>query len=237
MGAGKRAATQAPVTRECLLLHQITDRAESPVFQLAHIELPVRGLILRPAQEDVARRLHDALALDHPLALVTLELLPKPLEYGLAGFLDLQEQRSAVAAHKQPDGAKRADAADADHLERDILERISIDETKPVGRQAARVGVEGAPGVDMVAGVALGREVIDKRRPVGDARLLSLDEMGKVVVFRQVVAGPGENTSEFAPERAMLDPLDLASEIDFAVPDFHRRKLRQVAHAAAVCFD
>src|SRR6266699_530202 len=76
MGAGKRAAAQAPVTRECLLLHQIADRAESPVFQLAHIELPVRSLILRPAQEDVARRLHDALALDHPLALVPLNFCP-----------------------------------------------------------------------------------------------------------------------------------------------------------------
>ena len=30
---------------------------------------------------------------------------------------------------------------------------------------------------------------------------------------------------EFAPERAMLNPLDLASEVDFAMPDFHRRKL------------
>src|SRR5215472_12538745 len=99
MGAGKRAATQAPIARECLFLHQVAYRAESPVFQLAHVELPVRGLILCPAQEDVARRLHDALAFDHSLALVALELLPKPLEYGFAGFLDLQEQRRAVAAH------------------------------------------------------------------------------------------------------------------------------------------
>ena len=59
-------------------------------------------------REHVARRLHDTLTLDHPLALVALEFRRQPFEHGFAGFLDLQEQRRAVAARVQPDGAERA---------------------------------------------------------------------------------------------------------------------------------
>src|SRR5262249_58600594 len=100
-------------------LDQFADRTEPPVLELAHIELPVRRGILGPAEEQVACRLHDALALDHPLALVALEFWRQPLEHGWAGLLELQEQRPAVAAPLTPDGAERADAADADHLEGD----------------------------------------------------------------------------------------------------------------------
>src|SRR5438128_7752338 len=115
MGAGKRAPTKAGVARQRSLLNQLADRTESPVLQLAHIEVPVRCDVLRPAQEEIARRLHDALTFDHPLTLVTLECRPEPLEHGFAGFLDLQEPRRAVAAHVEADGPERAKPADADH--------------------------------------------------------------------------------------------------------------------------
>jgi hypothetical protein len=58
---------------------------------VTHIEISVRSNILRPTQEDIARRLHDALTLDHPLALMARKFRRQPLEHRLAGFLDLQE--------------------------------------------------------------------------------------------------------------------------------------------------
>src|SRR5438552_17355644 len=103
MGARKRPPTKAGVARQCSLLNQLADRTEPTVLQLAHIEVSVRCDVLRPAQEDVARRLHDALTFNHPLALVALEFRRQLLEHGFAGFLDLQEQRSAVTAQVEAD--------------------------------------------------------------------------------------------------------------------------------------
>src|SRR5262249_14006493 len=149
---------------------------------MAHIELSARRDILRPAEKDVARRLHDALSLDHPLALMAFEFRRQPFEHGSSGLLDLQKERRGVAANVEPDGAERSNAADADHLEGNVLERVSIDEKMPVGRQAARIGVERTFGVEMVTAIALGGEMIDERRPILDARLLALDQMREVVV-------------------------------------------------------
>jgi hypothetical protein len=77
----------------------------------------------------------------------------QPLEHRLAGFLDLQEEWSAIAANVQPNGAERANATDANHLEGDILQPISVEETKPVGLQAALISVKSAPGIEVVTGV------------------------------------------------------------------------------------
>src|SRR5580765_1551058 len=111
MGARERTSAQLPIACERLLLDQLADRAKPPVLQLAHIELTLRCGVLGPAQEHVAGRLHEPLALDHALALMAVEFRGEPLEHGLARFRYLQEQRCAVAAHVEPDGAERADAA------------------------------------------------------------------------------------------------------------------------------
>src|SRR5262249_46640678 len=158
------------------------DGAQPPVLQLANIELAARSSVLRPPQEYVARRLHDALALHHPLALVALELGRQLLEHRRAGFLQLQEQRGAVPAQVQPDGAEGADAADTDHFEGDVLELVSVDKKKPVGWQAFLISVKHAPSIEVVAGVALRFEMIDERRPIRDARLPALDQTREIIV-------------------------------------------------------
>src|SRR5262245_55777032 len=237
MVTGERTPAQARVALERPLLNQLADRTEPPVLQMAYIEVSMRRNVLRPTQELVTRRLHDTLTLDHPPALVAVEFRSQPLEHGPAGFLDLQEQRCAVAAHVERDCAKRANAADADRLEGDVLERISIDEAKPIRRQPAFIGGERALGVDVMAGVALDGEMIDQRWPIRDARLLALHQTREVIVFREMVACLGEDTLQLAPERGMLDALDLARELDLAVPDFQWGKLCQVPHPAAIGLD
>ena len=82
---------------------------------------PVRPL---PAEQDVARRLHQALALDDPLPVV---LVPARAEVRLEdrglGLLDLHQQRVVVvAAEQQDDPRPGADAADADDLAGDVDE-------------------------------------------------------------------------------------------------------------------
>src|SRR5262249_22683239 len=87
MRTGKRAPAQARVIDEGTLLDEFADGAEPPVLQLAHVEMSARRRVLRPPQEDVARRLHDMLTFDDPPAGVTLEFGPEAFEHGFSRFL------------------------------------------------------------------------------------------------------------------------------------------------------
>src|SRR3954468_15239060 len=131
MRAGESASAQLRIMDEGILLDHLGDRTQSSVLQLAHIELALRRVVFRPTQEDVTGRLHGALTLDNPPAGMIPELRPEPFEHGLLSLLELQEQGRAVRTEEQPNGTKRADAANADSLERHILEFISLEQGKP----------------------------------------------------------------------------------------------------------
>src|SRR5262249_38550824 len=87
-----------------------------PVPQLAYVEvpfLPVGSNCAIPAEEDVAGRLHQVLAVDHPLSVVCLLTSPDVfLEHGGLGLLGLQEQRIAViSAEEEHDPGPGTDAS------------------------------------------------------------------------------------------------------------------------------
>src|SRR5215510_14067286 len=127
---------------------------------MPYIELAARWAIFRPAKEEVARSLHDALPLDHALALVTFELRRQAFEHGRAGFFDLQEQWRAIAAGVEPDGAEGANAADANHFEGDVPQRIAIEQATAIRRESRRIGVERPFDIDVMADVTFGLEMI-----------------------------------------------------------------------------
>jgi len=58
---------------------------------VTHVEVPAGHSVLRPAQKDVARRLHGPLPLDNPPAGMPVEFRPEAFEHGFSGFLELQE--------------------------------------------------------------------------------------------------------------------------------------------------
>src|SRR5262249_34062018 len=161
----------------------IADRTQPPVLQLPNIELPVRSGVFRPPQEYVACRLHDTLTLHHPLALVARVCRSQSLEHRRARFLQLQKQWRAVPAHIKPDGAERADAADANHFEGDVLELVPVNKQKSVGGQPFLVGVKYASCIER--GMV---EMINEWRPICDPRLPALDEAREVVVLGEMVA-------------------------------------------------
>src|SRR5262249_59845813 len=105
---------EAGVVERSVLLSEFADRPEPPVLQLAYVEMSAWRLILRPAKEDVARRLHDMLTFDDPPAGVTIEFGPEAFEHRSSCFFDLKEQRRAVPAHEQTNRAKRPHASDTD---------------------------------------------------------------------------------------------------------------------------
>src|SRR6266478_4224772 len=55
MGACERAPAQMRKAGQRPLFHQLADRSETPVLQLAHVEISPRRVVLRPTEEDVAR--------------------------------------------------------------------------------------------------------------------------------------------------------------------------------------
>ena len=111
-------------------------------FKLPHIAVLVVAAIRRPAEEKVRRGLHDALADHDPLALVGVKARPRiRRQHRGTRLLHLQQQRRVVAASPAGDGAERADAADAHHLERDIGQPVAVQQHAALLRQAELVGV------------------------------------------------------------------------------------------------
>src|SRR4051812_24806627 len=208
------------VVHEGTLLHELADRPEPPVLQLAHVEVPLGSRVLRPSQKDVARRLHDMLAFDAPLARVTLEFSPEAFEHGCSRLLDLKEEGSAVAAREQADRAERANASDPDRLERYVIERVAIEQVQPLRRKPLLVGGEHAFGVDAMPRVVVAREMIDQRRLVYDAGLSTRYEMREVVVLPKPFARFCEDGMQALSERAILDLSDFSQQLNPAVPDF-----------------
>ncbi|MCY1516800.1 hypothetical protein D9M68_514540 [compost metagenome] len=135
-------AAQRGVAAEDLGIHQFKLGRQLHVAQLAHVEVPPERP-LGPAQEQVAGRLHQALALDHAAPLVRrLRPLEETRHHRARGFLDLQEQRLVMLVDHQQDHAARADAADPDHLEGLVVAREMAQQPAPVGRQRRQVVLE-----------------------------------------------------------------------------------------------
>ena len=112
------------------------------VVQLADAEL-VAGAGT-PAEEQVARRLHQSLTLDDPPAVV--DVLARPderREHRLLGFLHLQDERvEARAALPDHDEATRADRTDTDDLARRVDELDLVEQTASIVGQRPRVTLE-----------------------------------------------------------------------------------------------
>jgi hypothetical protein len=115
----------------------------------------------------------------------------------------------------------RANAADTDHLKGDILERISVEQVKPVGLEAILISLESPLGIEVVASIACGREMIDQRRSVLDPGLFVFYQMGKVVILGESVARFSENGLQFAAQRAAAA----------------RNENRQLSRHGVLCFD
>ena len=98
---------------------------------------PVEPGCSLPAEQDVARRLHQALALDDPLAVVAVPAGAEVrLEHRGLGLLDLQQERVVVvAAEHQHDPRPGPDAAHADDLAGDVDEPVALDEDPAIVRE------------------------------------------------------------------------------------------------------
>ena len=91
------------------------------VSELAHIEV-TSSTTLGPAEEDIAGRLHEPVAVHDTLSVVWEDALSRiGLQDRSARLLELENERISSAGHQQNHRAGGADAPDADDLDCSVL--------------------------------------------------------------------------------------------------------------------
>lgn len=236
-GRHHRPSTCSSAVFSCAVLD---DGRDLHVAQLAHVDVAAqRGA--RPAEEDIAGRLHQALAGHHALPLVGVQALAcMGLQHRRARLLHLQEQRVVVRGHEQAHAADGADAADADHLECVVEEVIAVEQRARVLGQAVAVEGEHLGIVGRGPRGLIGRGVEDQRRLVLDARAgallrhqLRIQELRRRLALRLFQA-LGEALAHLLQHLRVGRAVLVALQVDLVVPDVQGAHRRVVGHALAV---
>ena len=216
------------------------------VPELAHVE--VVGLAVEPghavpAEQDVADRLHQPLALDHAPPGVAEPAAPdEALQHGGLRLLGLQEQRVAlVAAEEQQDPGAGADAADADDLARHVAVAVEVVRGPPVFRQRLPVVAEG-----LLHGVREARPLValeqfpgrhEQRRVAAQPRLAlhlggEAGERAEVVLHLRARHVLGHPLGVLAPQRRDVAPDEVG--VEPRVPELDGALLGHLQHRLAV---
>ncbi len=139
MGPGQRPAARRGVERHAFGHHHLDVDRALHVAQLSPVEAARDVGAGGPAEEDVAGRLHQPLALDDPLAgLPVTALRQVALEHRARRLLQLEEQRVLlVPALEECDEGTGPDAPHPDHLACDVDELEPLDQAAPVRTAAS----------------------------------------------------------------------------------------------------
>ena len=190
MRAGERPRAVVRVLAQLVRVHRLEIGGRLHVAELPHVERARPRQ--RPAQKHVARGLHHALAAHDALAVVRELARPEMRrQHRRQRLFDLQDERVVVVRGEQRDGAARADAPDADDLDRGVEQRVPVEQHLHVGRQVPRVGADDLGDVEVVVvrrrGVVQRRRVVDEPpRAVDDVR--ELRDGGAHGVGRRLIA-------------------------------------------------
>src|SRR4029453_18548007 len=103
----QRRSGQLPVGAHRMGVHALRGPRALPVAQLPDVEVARvtrQALGPYPSEEDVARGLHQPLALDHPLTLIRdMTLADEGSEHRVLGLLGLEEERIGLVATEHED--------------------------------------------------------------------------------------------------------------------------------------
>ena len=215
--------------------------------------VPSRPLTRIQPEEDVARRLHQALP-DHdaPAVVVVLALADEPLEHRGLGLLRLEEQWVLlVSPDEEVDPGARADAADADDLAGgvDVLELLDrmvvIGERAPVlldqrAHQLLRVVARACSGrtSSSIGTISGGSGTIRSLPSISSVRFAKTLMLSRVRGLRDVL----RRLLPFLlaePLRSDLgaDPAHHLLDVHVVVPRLERPEVRRVPHHQPVLAD
>jgi hypothetical protein len=174
------AIPHSAMDRESLRRQGIDIDRPLAIPQLANVEVPLAAVepeCREPAEEDVARGLHQPLSLDHALAMSFERARPRVwLQHRSRGLLRLHEQRVlSVAAHHQHDPGMRPDTSDADDLPGQVDESVAVEQVLAIALEAVAIAAKYlAHPVPEVQALIPGEELAhgdDQRRIADDPRL------------------------------------------------------------------
>jgi hypothetical protein len=193
--------------------------------------VPVVAGILRPAQEDVRHGLHQPLSRHHALSLIGIDATPRERrQHRWLRLLELQQKHVVVGGGEQPDGAERTDAADADHLERQIGQPVARQQRRSLLGQSRCVGGEGG-----ARGIRVGVVVATHQR--NHQRRMRADAPRPGTAFQQLrIASPRRSQHLLqAPgltlaQAVVLNAADQPGDIDARPPCIQRIQRRQRRH-------
>src|SRR6516162_10236342 len=145
VGAGQRPRTRLGVlTHDTRRVH-LDEHLDLHVPELPHIKMTAQ-LTFRPAEEEIAGGLHEPTTSHDALAVVGVGALTRiTFQDRTACLLDLEEKRIVLTRHQERDRAPRANAADSDHLDRNVKELELIQEPTPIFLEGFPVASKGLP--------------------------------------------------------------------------------------------
>src|SRR5262249_23785264 len=122
------------------------------------IKLSARDVVLGRAEKNIAGGLHHPLAFNDATTLMSFvpQLAAEPLQHGVLRLLELQEKRLVISGQEKSDAAKRADRADANRLEDEVLHREAVEELQSILCNALPIRGEHSLKAQPVPGVTLG---------------------------------------------------------------------------------
>src|SRR5215469_9561158 len=143
-------------------------------------------------------------------------------------LLDLQEQRSFVVGQEQADRAERADAADPDDFEGDVLKMIAPQQYAPILLQCLGIGDEGLACIELMAA-----QMAHERRLVSDAPTAAdlLHEAKMVLPCRKHA---GKALLLLTAELWWVDLGEHSAKVDAHAPSVERRQSRQIRQLFAI---
>src|SRR5262249_39536680 len=103
------------------VVHGVDIGSSLAVAQLPHVEVHVQTRIRRPAEKNVAGRLHQQLSFNDALAVIAVGTAARVgLEHRSACLLELEKERVVVTSHEERNDTAGSDAAYTDDLDRDV---------------------------------------------------------------------------------------------------------------------
>src|SRR5271157_3594774 len=140
-------------------------------------------MVGHPAEKNIARGLHDPLARDDPFALVSVCCRARVgFEDRMPGLLGLQDQLVASLGPVEEDKTSCSDTSDADDLDSDIVEAVTIIEDPALGREGGPVLLQ--RNGKLLFHLPFFRRMIDQRRMIDETPIpLSLAGYDRIVMF------------------------------------------------------
>src|SRR5215211_4312111 len=235
---GQRPAAEAGIDDQFIGRHALDVSRAFHVLQLAPVEV-ASSRATKPAEEDVARGLHQPLAGHDAVSVVLVSVgLDVGLEYRGTGLLDLEEQGVIlVAPFKQYYVGPGAHASDPHNLPRRIHKAVPVEQVPTIFLQGALVVLQN--GVYLCPDLVFLGDAHQERRIVV-YHAASVDDPGQLGECLQAVAATRLPHGLAQLFRGLLPGLGIEEHpADFLlanarVPDLELSHLRELGHPLPV---